>query len=215
VVTREGWEAYEFPKDDPRAGLLTQISFLALHSHPGRSSPTLRGKALREVLLCQKVPDPPGNVNFNLVQDTKNPNLKTARERLTQHRTDPTCAGCHKLIDPMGLSLENFDSLGDYRASENGAAIDASGELDGMSFTDAAGLGKAVHDDPATPICLVNRMYAYAAGRPATNGENEWMKYLATHFASDGYRVPDLMRRIATGNAFYRVSSTETVASAP
>src|SRR6185312_4533075 len=101
------WQRYEYPANTPTAGILTQISFVALHSHAGRSSPTLRGRALREQLLCQKVPDPPGNVNFDLAQDTGNPDYKTARARLTAHRTDPTCAGCHKLLDPIGLALED------------------------------------------------------------------------------------------------------------
>jgi hypothetical protein len=212
VETKEGWEAHEFAADDPRAGLLTQISFLALHSTPGRSSPTIRGKALRQVLLCQKVPDPPGNVNFNLVQDTKNPNFKTARQRLEAHRTQPTCAGCHRLIDPIGLGLEQFDSLGEYRPTENGSQIDASGELDGVKFTDAANLGRVLHDNPATPSCLVSRLYSYAAGRPAEKGETEWMKYLNDNFAANGYRLPDLMRTIVTSDAFYRISSSETAA---
>jgi len=210
VETKEGWEAYQFAAGDPRAGLLTQISFLSLHSTPGRSSPTIRGKALRTVLLCQKVPDPPGNVNFNLVQDTKNPNFKTARQRLDAHRTAPTCAGCHKLIDPIGLGLEQFDSLGEYRPAENGAMIDASGELDGVKFTDAAGLGKVLHDNPNTTSCLVSRLYTYAAGRQAEKGEAEWMKFLNSDFASNGYRLPDLMRTIVTSDAFYRISSSET-----
>jgi hypothetical protein len=212
VEAKEGWEAHQFAADDPRAGLVTQISFLALHSTPGRSSPTIRGKALRTVLLCQKVPDPPGNVNFNLVQDTKNPNFKTARQRLDAHRTAPTCAGCHKLIDPIGLGLEQFDSLGEYRPAENGAQIDASGELDGVKFTDAATLGKVLHDNPATPSCLVSRLYTYAAGRQAEKGEVEWMKFLNADFASNGYRLPDLMRTIVTSDAFYRISSSETAA---
>ena len=206
VMVREGWEPHEFPADDPHAGLLTEVSFLALHSHPGRSSPTLRGKALREILLCEKVPDPPGNVNFNLVQDTANPQYKTARARLTALATNPVCKGFHKLIDPMGLALENFDSSGSYRATENGAPIDAGGELDGMKFTDAAGLGRAMHDDPATPACLVNRIFSYAAGRAATKGESEWMAYLEKRFAVDGYRLPDLIREIATSDGFYRIS---------
>jgi hypothetical protein len=214
VASPDGWEKYEFAADDPRAGLLTQISFLSLHSHPGRSSPTIRGKALREIMLCEKVPDPPGNVNFKLVQDTKNQEFKTARARLTAHRTAPTCAGCHKLIDPMGLSLENFDALGEYRATENGAKIDASGEMDGIQFADAAGLGKAVHDNPAATNCLVSRLYAYAAGRQPASGEALWVKYLQTKFGEDGYRLPDLMRRIATSDDFYRISTPETVALA-
>ncbi len=212
VETKEGWEAHEFAADDPRAGLLTQVSFLSLHSTPGRSSPTIRGKALREVLLCEKVPDPPGNVNFNLVQDTKNPNFRTARARLSAHATQATCTGCHRLIDPMGLGLEQFDSLGEYRPTENGQPIDASGELDGVKFTDAASLGRALHDNPATPSCLVNRLYAYAAGRPAGKGEADWIKYLDTSFAANGYRLPDLMRRIVTSDAFYRIAAPETAA---
>jgi hypothetical protein len=215
VATKEGWEAHEFAADDPRAGLLTQISFLSLHSTPGRSSPTIRGKALREVLLCQKVPDPPGNVNFNLVQDTKNPQFRTARARLSAHATQATCTGCHRLIDPMGLGLENFDSLGEYRAAENGSPIDASGELDGMKFTDAASLGKALHDNPTTPACLVSRVYAYAAGRPTAKGEADWLKYLNTSFAAGGYKLPDLMRRIVTSDAFYRITAPETAAIGP
>ena len=209
----DGWQSYEFPENDPRAGLLAQASFVALHSHPGRSSPTLRGKALREVILCQRVPDPPANVNFTVVQDTTNPKYKTARERVTAHRTDPVCAGCHKLIDPMGLAMENFDSAGGYRTSENGAKIDSSGELDGVQFKDAAGLAKAVHDSPAVPACLVNRLYAYGAGRSPTKGEAQWVKFLTEGFAADGYRVPDLLRRIATSEAFYRVAAPQTGAA--
>jgi len=158
------------------------------------------------------VPDPPGNVNFNLVQDTKNPQFRTARARLGAHATQATCVGCHKLIDPIGLGLETFDSLGEYRATENGAPIDASGELDGVKFTDAASLGHVLHDNPATPACLVGRLYAYAAGRPAAKGEADWIKYLNANFAANGYRLPDLMRTIVTSDAFYRISAPETVA---
>jgi hypothetical protein len=204
------WQPYEFPAGDPRVGIATEISFVALHSHPGRSSATLRGKAVREVLLCQKVPDPPANVNFRIVQDTNNPKFRTARERLTAHRTEATCAGCHKLIDPIGLGLEHFDGAGQYRAQENGADIDTSGVLDGRAFADAAGLGQALHDDPQATACLVQRLYAYATGRPAAKDEKAWMDYLNQHFAADGYRLPDLLRRIATSNAFYAVAPDET-----
>ena len=206
----DGWVPYEFPEGDPRAGILMQASFVALHSHPGRSSPTIRGKALREIMLCQKVPDPPGNVNFTIVQDTDNPQYKTARARLAAHTTEATCAGCHKLIDPLGLPMENFDSSGAYRTTENGAPIDASGELDGVKFTDAAGLAKAVHDNPQAPACLVSRVYSYAVGRPAAKGESDWVKSLDKDFAANGYRYPDLLRRIATSDDFYRVSAPET-----
>ncbi len=209
VSKPDDWVPYEFPEGDPRAGIVTQLSFVALHSHPGRSSPTLRGKAVREILLCQKVPDPPGNVNFALVQDTKNPNYKTARQRLTAHRTAPTCAGCHKIMDPMGLALENFDGAGQYRTEENGTPIDTSGEVDGVAFQGAVQLGKVLHDNPAATSCLVSRLYAYATGRPAAPGEKDWMKFLQDGFAANGYRVPDLLRAIATGDAFYEIAPAD------
>jgi len=206
------WQSYEYPEGDQRSGLLTQVSFVSLHSHPGRSSPTLRGKALREILLCQKVPDPPANVNFSEVENANNPVHKTARERLKAHATEAMCTGCHKVTDPMGLALENFDSAGGYRATENGAAIDTSGSLDGKAFTDALGLGVAVHDHPATPACVVDKMYAYAVGRTPTKGEGEWMQYLKKSFAADGYRIPALLRRIAISDAYYRVAAPQSAA---
>jgi hypothetical protein len=205
-ATADGWQPYTFPAGDPRSGILMQVSYLALHSHPGRTSPTLRGKALRETVLCQKVPDPPGNVNFNVVQDTKNPLYKTVRQRLEAHRTQPTCSGCHKMVDPIGLSLENFDSVGTYRTAENGSSIDASGEIDGVKFANAEGLGKAIHDHPATTACLVNRVYAYAVGRAPTKSESEWLRAdVIKDFAADGYRLRPLLREIATSDVFFRV----------
>jgi hypothetical protein len=204
------WQPYEFPEGDPRAGILAQASFVALHSHEGASSPTLRGKALRELLLCQPVPAPPGNVNFTVAQDTHNPHYKTMRERLTAHRTDPTCAGCHKLMDPIGLALENFDSDGQYRLSENGEPLDTSGELDGLRFTDAAGLGRAMHDNPATGACLVRRLYSYATGRAPARRDMPWIRYLERSFVADGYRAPELLRRIATSENFYRIGPPAT-----
>ena len=150
------------PTSDPYVGILTQVSFLSLHSHPGRSSPTRRGKALREIFLCQKVPPPPGNVDFSLVQNTNDPRYKTVRQRLTAHRNEPMCAGCHKIMDPIGLSFENFDTAGEYRTTENGAPIDASGELERQAASTAIQqLAQIIRDDPATTSCLINRAYSY------------------------------------------------------
>jgi hypothetical protein len=207
VRSSAGWEPYEFPEGDPRAGLLTQFSFAAVYSHPGRSSPTLRGKAVRELLLCQKVPDPPGNVDFKIVQEADNPQYKTARERLTAHRTEAMCAGCHKITDPIGLALEHFDGLAQYRDTENGAPIDASGEIGGVAFTDAASLGKVLRDDPAAVSCLVGNLTKYALGRKPAAHEKEWVDGLQKDFTADGYRVDTLLRRIALDQAFYRMSA--------
>lgn len=200
-----GWAPYSFPENSPRKGILNQVSFLALHSHPGRSSPTLRGKALRETLLCQVVPPPPPNVDFSAVEDP-DANLHTARERLTAHRANPVCAGCHKITDPIGLAMENFDGAGQYRTSEGGVTIDASGSLDGKEFNNPQGLADALHDHPGLPTCLVKRMYGYGVGALTTDVDKPQLAYLNERFVASGYRVPDLLRAIALSPAFGNVA---------
>lgn len=200
-----GWTPYEFPADSPRAGLLTQVSFLAVHSHPGRSSATLRGKALREILLCQTVPRPPPNVDFSAVENPP-PNLKTARDRVNAHLTSPACAGCHKITDPMGLALENFDGAGQYRDADHGAPIDTHGTLDGKAFDDVVGLGRALHDHPQLTSCLVNRVYSYGTGTASTSKDRTLLDYFNVRFAEHGYRLPDLLRTIALSRAFSEVA---------
>ncbi len=206
------WSRYEFAPDDPRAGLITQIAFAALYAHPGRSSPTMRGRAVRENLLCQKVPDPPGDVDFSLFNDPNSPN-KTARQRLTAHATLAACAGCHRVTDPIGLALEKIDGAGQLRASENGEAIDTSGDLDGIKYADAVGLGKALHDNANTPSCVVRRLYAYGTGRDGVGDQKELMKFYEEKFAAAGYRVPDLLRAIAESDAFFAVTKSKSAAT--
>jgi hypothetical protein len=212
VPATPGWTPYHFPEGGPRMGLLTQVSFLAVHSHPARSSPTARGKALRELLLCQRVPPPPPNVDFSIVEDPR-ANYHTARERLTAHRSNPVCAGCHRITDPMGLALENFDGAGQYRDAERGAKIDASGTLDGKDFNTVAGLAQALHDHPSLPSCLVKRFYSYGTGGPISPTDDPAVTALVARFAQAGYRVPDLLRLIVLSDAFSAI--VETPASAP
>jgi hypothetical protein len=204
------WSMHEFPEADPRAGLLTQVSFVALHSHPGRTSPTLRGKAIREILMCEKIPTPPANVNFTIVQDVTNPHLRTARARVEAHLSDPECAGCHRLTDPLGLALEHFDGAGQFRADENGSPIDTHGKLVDATFEDAAGLGAVLSRDPAVTSCLVQSMWRYASGHTTERGEQRFLGYLEKRLAADGYKVPELMRSIATSRGFYAVGADNT-----
>lgn len=205
----EQWVPHEYTAGDVRAGLLSQASFVSLHSHPGKSSPTLRGKALREIFLCQKVPDPPGNVDFTLINKLSDEGFKTARERLQAHASEPMCAGCHKITDPIGLSLESFDSSGAFRLSENGQTIDTSGDLNGRKFTNAAELGAVLRNDAGVPGCLANRIYAYGLGRPTGPADTVDIKTFEQGFAQDGYRMRSLMRALATSPAFYRVGTTK------
>ena len=206
--TTDGWVPYEFPEDSSRQGLLTQVSFLAAHSHSVRSSPTLRGRALRELFLCQKVPDPPPNVDFSALEEAGD--VPTARERLDVHNKNPSCAGCHLITDPIGLSLENFDGAGRYRETENGAALDIRGELDGAVYDDVEGLATALRDHRKLPHCLVNRLYAYGTGGPVSlKYDRDILAYFTERFAGHGYNVPHLLRELALSDAFSRVRAAE------
>lgn len=208
VQSSPGWQPYTFPPDSPRVGILTHVSYLTVHSHPARSSPTRRGKALRELLLCQKVPSPPPNVDFSLVENPP-PNIRTQRERVNLHLKNPVCAGCHKITDPMGLALENFDGGGQFRTAEHGAAIDTSGVLDGVAFNDAAGLGQALHNHPSLPTCLTKRLFAYATGGLLEPADGTALEMLDQAFAGSGYRFKSLMQAVAMSDAFTIVRSPE------
>jgi len=205
VATAQGWEPYVFPEEARRTGLLSHVSFNALHSHPGRSSATLRGKFVREVLLCQDIPTPPANVDFSIVENTMG-ELRTARERLEQHVTNTACAGCHTLTDPIGLALESFDAVGMLRDEENGALIDTSGELDGVSYEDAAGLGRALRDHPALGPCLVRSLYRYAVGRDPEPGEIGLLEDLNERFAESEHSVKELIREVVLSDGFRTTS---------
>ncbi|MEN9526339.1 MAG: hypothetical protein RLY56_290 [Pseudomonadota bacterium] len=204
----ESWEPFEFSAEDPRAGILSHASFTALHSPPGRTSPTDRGKALREVLMCQNVPAPPPDVQFTVVQNTADPIHKTVRQRLIAHSTVPSCAGCHRIMDPMGLALENFDGAGEFRMVENGQPIDTSGDLDGVEFSNSLELAQVVRDNPAIPSCLVKRMTAYAFGQDLTQDQRVFLKQMRVHFRESGFKVPELMRAIVTSPEFFQAAPT-------
>jgi hypothetical protein len=207
------WIAYTYPAGDPRAGLLSQASFTAQFSPSGRTSPTGRGKALREYILCERVPPPPGNVSFKFVEDISNPAFKTARARLTVHRTEPMCAGCHKLTDPIGLALENFNSAGAYRTEENGVPIDASGEINGHQFNGPQGLAQVVHDDPATTNCVASKAFAFETGYMPPSGDAQWQQ-ITQKFAASRYNFVELMRQIALSALSYSEPSSSSVLTA-
>ena len=199
------WVPYRFPEGNSHVGLLGQVSFLALHSHPGRSSPTLRGQAVQQIFLCRTVPPPPPDVDFSLLQDTYNPDHRTTRDRLAVHRRNPACASCHNLTDPIGLTLEVFDAAGGYRTMENGAPIDASGALNGRTYAGPAGLAEALRDDPRAASCFIERAFSYGAARPPTDGERAWLAGVEADLADGGLKWRALMRRIARSPDFYTV----------
>jgi hypothetical protein len=197
------WVPYEFSADAGRSGILTQVTSLSLFSHPNRSSPTKRGVALLDIFLCQPTPQPPGNVDFSIVNDISNPKLKTVRQRLLAHATNPTCAACHTRSDPIGLALENFDSIGQYRTAENGDPIDASSSLQGKAFTGAIGLGQALHDNPNFPACFARKMYAYGTGANVGTVTPPVYRPFVNAFTAGNYRVPALIRALTTNPQFF------------
>lgn len=209
VGASTGWQPYAFPDDGKRAGLLSQAGLVALYSHPGRSSATLRGRAVRELLMCQPVPDPPGNVDFKVVQDTTNAVLRTARERLASHADNPVCAGCHSITDPIGLTLETFDGSGAFRDQENGAEIDTTGKFDGKDFKGALGLGKALAADPAITQCVAQRAIEYVTGREAPETDIERVHQT---FSAEGFRIRSLFRQLIASPEFYRAGGEPALA---
>jgi hypothetical protein len=206
------WVPYEFAPDSGRSGVLTQVTFLSLFSHPNRSSPTKRGVALLDIFMCQPTPQPPANVDFSIVNDISNPSLKTVRQRLLAHATNPTCAACHTRSDPIGLALENFDSIGQYRTSENGDPIDASSSLQGKAFVGATGLGLALHDNPNFPVCFARKMFAYGTGANANLVTPPVYRSFVTAFSDSGYKVPALIKALTASPQFFNVPAPPAAA---
>jgi len=211
------WAKHTFPEEADRAGVFTQVTFLSLFSHPGRSSPTLRGVGVNEVFLCQETPQPPANVDFSIVNDTSNVRLKTTRARLLAHAGEETCAGCHNLTDPYGLSLERFDSLGQSRMDENGEIINVTAEYDGVKWEGAKGLGNLMRDTPQTVDCIVRNVFAYGVGR-APDEDPKDLSFLQAQraaFEANGHKLPDLIKAVAASPEFFKIVAPPASESPP
>lgn len=196
----DGFGATTLPSDGQRAGLLGQAAVLAKYAHPVSSSATKRGVFVREVLMCQDIPAPPANVNTSLPEPS--PDSATLRDRVAVHLEEPTCAGCHRLTDPIGLGLENFDGLGVFRETEAGARIDPSGDLGGVPFMNARQLGAVISKDPAFSHCMAESVFSYAVGHRPSEGEEDVVDWLDARFAEEGFAMVPLLRQIALSDAF-------------
>jgi len=168
IANVTGPEFRRVTRPEPRSGLLTQGSVLLLTSVADRTSPVQRGKWVLQVLLGAPPPPPPPNVPA--LEDTKpavDGRLLSVRERMEQHRANPACVSCHRVIDPIGLALENFDVTGRYRIKDNGVPVDATGQLyDGTPMEGVAGLQHALlkHKD-AFLMTFAENLMTYALGR--------------------------------------------------
>ena len=207
--SREGFERIELGDDAGRAGLLGHASLLATHAHPTLSSPTLRGMFIRETLLCQPLPPPPAGLNTAIPEADQE--LPTMRARLSFHMQVEECASCHALTDPIGFGLENYDGIGRYRLTENGADIDASGDFgDGEhAFADAIELGEETSRHEALTPCFTANLYRYATGHRETFGEAEALIRLDRDFGRRGHRIDELVIDTVLSNGFRKAGAIQ------
>ncbi len=192
------------PADGPRIGILSKAGFLSQFANQKEGSPTLRGRFIREALTCVEVPPPPPNATLVLPESTPDTPM-TKRQRLEMHRSSPTCAGCHGLMDPMGLPLESFDAIGRFRTTDNGLPIDPSGEFDGTPVADARELGLIMSQSDTVANCIVRKYYSYAVGHEERDVDASVIQNLTQSFEAAGYRLRSLMLDIVTSDAFASV----------
>jgi len=190
-------------KGRKRMGLLTHASVLAVTSNPTRTSPVKRGKWVLENLLGTPPPPAPAGVpELDKVELTG-----TLRQRMEQHRADPACASCHKLMDPIGLALENYDAIGRWRTIDYGQPIDPSGELpDGERVNGPGELIKNLAGKNADKFvrCLTEKMLVYGLGRGLEYYDRCAIDKIQAKISKDDYRFSSLLFEIVSSDPFQR-----------
>ncbi len=181
--------------DENRFGLLGKASVLAVTSYTTRTSPTIRGKWLLENILAAPMPPPPPNVPL-LEQSNKDGKPHAVREILELHRANATCAGCHARMDPLGLSMENFDAIGRWRSTDAGTVIDASGVLlDGTKVSGPRELRQAlVAQKTLFAKAVTEKLLTYALGRGLEYYDAPAVRGIYREAAADGYRWSSLIQ---------------------
>ena len=186
-----------------RAGILTHAGILASLAKSNQTDPIHRGKFVRERLLCQTVPAPP--VNANITPPAVTPG-STTRERFSQHRADPACAGCHTLMDPIGLGFEHYDALGQWRDLDQNLPIDSTGDVVGSDvsgpFDGAVALTQKLAESQQVKDCLVQTWFRFAHGRTVTEADAGNLTILNAAFAGNAYKLSELMVAVTQTHAF-------------
>ena len=192
------------PDPERRGGLLAAGALLATTSYPDRTSPVLRGKWLVDNILGLPVPPPPPGVNTDL-EETPGEAPATMRERLAQHRRNPSCASCHAVIDPLGFALENFDVIGGWRSVDpQGRPIDATGTTtSGAPIEGLPGLRALLLDDPERfPRTVTEKLLGYALGRRLEHYDRPAVRRIVREAADEDYRWSALVRGIVRSPQF-------------
>ncbi len=180
--------------EEGRKGLLGHGSILTLTSHATRTSPVVRGKWILENILGTPPPSPPPDVP-TLKENEKGQKPKTMREQMAQHRANPTCASCHKIMDPIGFALENFDAVGAWRTEDAGIPIDASGELtDGTHIDGIVALRNAILARPDLFAgTMTEKLLVYALGRGLDHHDMPVVRAILRDAAEKDYRFSSLI----------------------
>jgi cytochrome c551/c552 len=188
----------------PRRGLLGHGSILTVTSVATRTSPVMRGKWILENILGTPAPVPPPGVETNLDQDPNAAKPASVRERLELHRANPVCASCHKVMDPLGFALENFDLVGKWRERDIGNPIDASGELvDGTKIGGPADLRKAlVGRSDAFVTSATEKLLTYALGRGIQYSDMPVVRSIVRDSAKNNYRFSAIVLGIVKSVPF-------------
>ena len=200
-----GTEFRRVPITDPnRRGLLGQASILTVTSYPNRTAPTIRGKWVLEQLLGTPPPPPPANVPS--LKDDASTKMLTMRQRMELHRANPTCAVCHRMMDPLGFSLENFDGLGRWRDSTGSGTgpIDSSGVLpDGTKFDGPAGLRDVLVSKRDLFVeTFTERLLTYALGRGVEPYDRPALRKITRVAAADNQRWSSIILGIVSSTPF-------------
>jgi mono/diheme cytochrome c family protein len=190
------------PADGVRGGVITQASVLTVSSYATRTSPVLRGRWILDNILAAPPPEPPPDIP-NL-DDKGVGTATTVRQQLEQHRQDPSCASCHKRLDPLGFGLENFDAIGAWRTKEGTMPIDASGTLpDGRSFTGPKELRVILAaEKDAFTRAISGKLMTYALGRGLERSDRRPLKGISQQVTAANYRFSSLVLAIVKSDAF-------------
>jgi hypothetical protein len=189
-------------RDTAREGVLMQASVLTVSSYATRTSPVLRGKWVLENLLNAAPPPPPPTVPR--LDESAVGTTTTLRQQMDLHRKDPTCASCHRRMDPLGFGLENFDGIGQWRTEDGKFPIDSTGQLpSGRQFTGATELGKILEEEPdAFARALTAKLLTYALGRGLDVSDHRVVRTIARRVAADDYRFSSLVSEIVQSVPF-------------